>query len=118
MAANFAFQPYGLSQQITVGGAAPATVSFAVVGLGSITATVAGSNRYQPNAVRLVNEGTASVFLQFAPTVATATVGVNTGMKMLANSVETFTIRGQPVLAAVCASTFTVTLTATVGEGL
>lgn len=119
MASNFAFQPFGLSQHITVGGGAPATVSFAVVGLGNVTVSVAGANRYQAASVRLVNIGTASVFLQFgAPPAATVTVGTSTGMEMLSNSVETFSIRGQPILAATCASTFTVTLCATLGEGM
>lgn len=119
MASNFAFSPYGLSSRVTVGGAAPATVSFAVVGLGGVTATVGGATRYQAPGVRIVNNGTASVFLQFGPApAATVTVGVNTGMEMLANSVEVFSIRGQQFLAAVCASTFTVTLGVSLGEGM
>ena len=119
MASNFAFQPFGLSQHITVGGANPATVSFAVVGLGGVTASVAGANRYQASGVRIANIGTAAVFLQFGPPpAATVTVGTNTGMEMFANSVETFSIRGLPIMAATCASTGTVTLCATLGEGL
>lgn len=119
MASNFAFLPYGLSQRVTVGGAAPATISLSVVGLGGVTATVASANRYQAPSVRIVNVGTASVFLQFGPApAATVTVGVNTGLEMLANSVEVFSIRGMPILAAACAGTTTVTLGVTAGEGL
>lgn len=119
MASNFAFTPYGLSSRVTVGGAAPATVSFAVVNLGGGTVSVGPTSRYQAPAVRIVNVGTASVFLQFGPApAATVTVGVNTGMEMLANSVEVFTIRGANFLAAACAGTTTVTLGLTLGEGL
>lgn len=117
MASNFAFQAYGLSQAVTVG-STPATISFSVVNLGGSTATVSGTNRYQAPAIRIVNEGTASVFLQFGGTVGTVTVGTATGMKMLANSVETFSIRGQPIMVAFCASTFTGTINFTLGEGL
>jgi hypothetical protein len=119
MASNFAFQPYGLSRRVTVGGGAPATISLDVVGLGGVTATVGGANRYQTPGVRIVNNGTASVFLQFGPSpAATVTTGVNTGMEMLSNSIEVFSVRGHQFLAAVCASTFTVTLGVTPGEGL
>ena len=111
MASNFAFQPMGLSRAITVGGAAPVTVSLACVQLGSVTSAVT------PSSVRIVNDGTAAVSLQFAPST-TVSVTVATGMKMLSASVETFSIRGQPILAMACASTFTVTLCATVGEGM
>lgn len=117
MASNFAFLPYGLSQAITVGAAV--TVSLAVVGLGGVTASVGGANRYQAPAVRIVNDGTAAVFLQFGPAPAsTVTVSTGTGMKMQANTVDTFSIRGLPILVAACASTFTVTLCVTPGEGL
>lgn len=119
MASNFAFSPYGLSQRVTVGGGAPATVSFSIVNLGGTTATVAGSARLQPASVRIVNVGTASVFLQFgAAPAATVTVSANTGMEMLSNSVEVFSVRGFQFMAATCASTFTVTLGMSLGEGL
>ena len=118
MASNFAFLPYGLSSRATIG-STPSTISFAVVGLGSITATVAGANRYQPPGVRLVNSGTASLFVQFGPAPAsTVTVCTSTGLEMLPNSVEVFSVRGHQFLAAVCASTFTVTLGMTYGEGM
>lgn len=110
MASNFAFQPMGMSRQFTIG-TTPTTVSFNIVQLGGTTFAV------PPPGVRLVNEGTASVYLQFAPNI-TATVGLTTGMKMLGNSVETFSMKGQSFMAAMCASTFTVTLTATPGEGM
>lgn len=118
MASNFAFSPYGLSQRVTVG-STPATLSFAVVGLGGVTASIAGATRYQPPGVRIVNNGTASVFLQFGPApAATVTVGTNTGMEMLSNSVEVFSVRGHQFVAAVAASTFTTTLCMTYGEGM
>lgn len=113
MASNFAFSPYGLSQRVTVGGAAGSTISFTIVNLGGSTA------RLQPSSMRLVNIGTASVFIQFgAATAATTTVGVNTGMELLGNTVEVFSVRGFQFMAAVCASTFTVTLCMSLGEGL
>lgn len=111
MASNFAFSPMGLSRQITVGGAAPTTVSFNLVQLGGVTTSIV------PSSLRIAHEGTAACFIQFGPAVG-VTVSVNTGMKMLANTVEVYGIRGQPFMAAVCASTFTVTLCATVGEGM
>lgn len=117
MASNFAFQAYGLSQPITVG-STPTTISWSVVNLGGSTATVGTSGRYQAPAVRLALEGTCAVFLQVGGTVGTVTVGVNTGMKMLQNSVEVFSIRGAPIAAFVCASTFTTTIQATLGEGM
>lgn len=117
MASTYAFQAFGLSTQVTVGGATPATVSLTVLN-GTITAALTSGN-YQPTGVRVVNEGTASVYLNFfATTGATVTVGPTNGMKMLSNSVETFSVRGQPVIAMACASTFTVTLTLTTGEGM
>lgn len=117
MASGYAFQPFGISTQITVGGANPATVSLSVIN-GTITAVVTNGN-YMPSSVRIVNEGTASVFINFyAKTGATATVSATNGMRMLANSSAVFNIRGMPVIAAICASTFTVTLTATPGEGM
>lgn len=119
MASNFAFSPYGLSSRVTVGGGTGATVSFAIVGLGGLTATVAGATRLQPSSVRIVNDGTASVFLQFgAPTADTTTVSLNTGMQMFGNSVEVFSVRGFQFMAALCQSTFTVTLGMSFGEGL
>lgn len=85
---------------------------------GTVTAVVSSGN-YIPSGVRIVNEGTASVYLQFyATTGATASVSATFGMKMLGNTVETFNLRGCPVITAQCGSTFTVTLTATPGEGL
>lgn len=117
MASNFAFQPFGLSQAITVGGAAGATVSFALVAVGQ-TATLAVANaNYIPNSIRIANEGTASAFVNFGTSAATTSVSVSNGMRILSNSVEVFTLKGLPFMAAVCASTFTVTLTATLGEG-
>lgn len=112
MASNFAFQPMGLSRAVTVGGAAPATISIACVQLGSVTSAVT------PTGVRIVNDGTAAVFLQFASSASTVSVTSVTGMKMLSASVETFSIRGQPILAAICGGTNTVTLCVTAGEGL
>ena len=112
MASNFAFQPFGLSRTLTVGGAAPVTVSLAVVKLGGTTIAPV------PSSVRVVNEGTASVFLQFGASATGLTVVATTGMKMRANTEGVFGMKGQSVLAAVCASTFTVTLNVAVGEGI
>ena len=116
MASNFAFQPFGISTQIVVG-STPVTTSISIIN-GTVTAAVASGN-YQPSGLRIVNDGTAAVYLAMhATTGATASVSTTIGMKMLSASVETFNVRGTPVLVAVCASTFTVTLTATPGEGI
>lgn len=112
MASNFAFQAWGRSIAVTVGGAAPATVSLNVITLGNVTQTIV------PSSIRIVNDGTAAVFLQFGESAATVSLTTSNGMKMLANSVETFGIKGAPFFAAACASTFTVTLGVSVGEGL
>lgn len=111
MASNFAFQPMGLARAVTVGGAAPVTISLACVQLGSVTVAPV------PSSVRIVNDGTAAVALQFAPN-ATVSVTAASSMKMLSNSIETFNFKGTPFLAAACASTFTVTLNVQVGEGI
>jgi hypothetical protein len=112
MASNFAFQPMGLSRAVTVGGAAPTTFSIAVTQLGGVSFK-------PPSSLRVVNDGTAAVFLQFgAATGSTLSVNATTGMKMLSASVETFGIKGLPFLAAACASTFTVKLCVSPGEGM
>lgn len=116
MASNFAFTPMGLSQRVTVSAAAN-TITFAMIGLTSKTQTVA-SGLYPVPGVRIVNDGTAAVFLQFGPsaTGTTVTTGLNTGMEVLANTVETFRLNGMNVMAYISGGTTTLGLT--VGEGL
>lgn len=117
MASNFAFMPFGISQYATVGGAAPATVSLVVIN-GTRTASVTNGN-YQPSSVRIANDGTCAVFINFYATTGTgATVTVTNGMKVLASTVEVFGCRGQPVLAMACQTTLTTTICLTPGEGM
>jgi hypothetical protein len=116
MASVTAFQPFGISTQIPVGSTA-VTTSVSIIN-GTVTAALSGGN-YPPQAVRIANEGTASVYIMFhATTGVTASVSTSIGMKMLSNSVETFNVRGTPVIVAICASTFTTTLTVSPGEGM
>lgn len=118
MASNFAFQAFGMSQTVTVGGAAPATVSLTIRQIGVTNTLALTSGNYPPGGVRIANEGTASVFINFAAASANATVSPTIGMRMLANSVETFRVSGTQFMVAVCADTFTVTLSVTPGEGI
>lgn len=118
MSSQYAFQAFGLSQAVTVGGAAPATVSLTVLTNTTTTLTTAGGT-YQPDGVRIANNGTASVFMNFYPsTTVSITVSASNGLQMLSNTVETFRVRGQPVIALFCTGTFTVTLSVTPGEGV
>ena len=112
MASNFAFQPYGLSQRVTVV-VATSTISLALVNIGGGTQAVT-SGTYPVTGIRISNSGTASAFLQFGQ--STVTVGVNTGMEILASSVETFRISGMPFMAF--CSNGTTTLGITPGEGI
>jgi hypothetical protein len=116
VASGFPFQPYGLSTQITVGGAAPATVSISVVnGTSTLSLTNGG---YYASGMRVLNNGTAAVYINFFASTASISISTTNGMEMLNNTVETFGTRGLPFIAAICASTFTVTLCVTPGEGL
>lgn len=119
MASNFAFQPFGLSQAVTVGGASPQTVSFSVVAVGSTTTlTLSGGSAFVPSSIRISNLGTEAVFVNFAPSLAGASASPSNAMPILANSVENFSIHGYRAMALACASTFTVTVNYTLGEGL
>lgn len=118
MSAQFAFQPYGLSQAITVGGAAPATVSLVLQGVGqTVTQALTGGN-YVPKAIRISNDGTAAAFINFGATAAAVSTGVTIGMKVRNGTDVIVRTGGAPFLAATCASTFTVTLSVTPGEGV
>lgn len=114
MASNFAFNPMGLSRRITVLATA-GTTSFNIVALGNRTQTVS-SGTYPVNGVRVNNAGTVSVFVQFGAAADTVTVGVNTGIEILANTVETFRLNGQNSMAFISGGTST--LGVTTGEGL
>jgi hypothetical protein len=118
MASNFAFSPMGLSRAVTVGGAAPATISLSLQSVGQTGTVALTAGNYIPSGIRIVNEGTANAFIQFGEAASSISVSPTIGMKMLSNSIETFSLRNRPFLAAVCASTFTVTLSVTLGEGL
>ncbi len=112
MAANFSFQAFGLSQRVTVIATA-GTISMAVIRSGGTTLAVSAGN-YPPSVVRISNNSPVSAFLQFGD--STVTVGVNTGMEVLPNSVETFKVVGTPFMAFISAGTLTIGLTP--GEGL
>lgn len=117
MASNFAFRPAGLSTAYTVGGANTVTTSLFVVPVGQTATQSVALGNYLPAGCRISNIGTASLFINFAPTAAAASVSPVIGMQILPNTVETFTMTG-PFLVMACASTFTVTVGFTPGEGL
>lgn len=112
MASNFAFGCYGLSERVTVVASA-GTVSMTVRKVGGGTVAVTNGN-YPPSGVRIANPSPISVFLQFGD--STATVGLNTGMEILPNSVETFKCVGTPFLVHICGATATIGISP--GEGL
>lgn len=112
MASNFSFQASGLSSRITVGAAA-GTVSLVIIRSGGQTLALSAGN-YTPSGVRIANNSPVSVFLQFGD--STVTVGVNTGVEILPNSVETFKVVGMPFIAHISAGTATIGLTP--GEGV
>jgi hypothetical protein len=122
MASNFSFRPYGLSQSMTVGNGAPATISLIVQGVGATntlqlvnaTATV----NFVPTAVRISNDGTAAAFINFGTSASTVSVSTTNGMKIRNGSDVIVMTSGQPFLAATCAASFTVTLSVTPGEGM
>lgn len=118
MASNFAFQAFGMSQAVTVGGAAPATISLTVTRVGTTATLALASGNYPVGGVRIANEGTASAFIQFSDTAANMTVSPTNGMRVLGNTAVTFRCMGTPFIGLVCNSTFTVTLSVTPGEGL
>lgn len=118
MASNFAFTPQGLARSVTVGGAAPVTVSFTIQRQADTSTIALSSGAYAATGLRLVNAGTAAVFIQMGPSVTGLSATPSISMMMLNNTVETFNIRGQNCIAFACASTFTVTLNAQPGEGL
>lgn len=112
MASNFAFGCYGLSQRVTVIATA-GTVSMTVAKVGGGTVSLTAGN-YAPSGVRIANPSPISVFIQFGD--STVTVGVNTGMEILPNSVETFKVIGMPFMAHISGATATIGLSP--GEGL
>ena len=118
MSGSYAFQPFGLSRAVTVGGAAPVTISLSVVGVVQTDTLAVTNGFYIPKCVRLSNEGTASVFVNFAETAAKISVSPTIGMRLLANTDVIFKHGGQNFVAFVCASTFTTTLSMTLGEGM
>lgn len=121
MASNFAFLPMGLSQSMTVGGATPATISLVLQGVGQTVTQQIGSStaaNYVPTAVRISNDGTAAAFINFGPTAAAVSTNATIGMKVRNGSDVVVRTGSLAFLAAVCASTFTVTLSVTPGEGM
>lgn len=122
MASNFAFLPMGLSQAVTVGGGAPATISLVVQGVGNtntlqITNATATVN-YVPKCVRVSNDGTASAFINFGASAGTVSVSTSNGIRVRNGTDPIFQTGGLPIVAATCAGTFTTTLIITPGEGI
>lgn len=118
MASQFTFSPMGLSRAVTVGGAAPATISLALQTVGQAGTVSVAAGNYLPGSIRVVNDGTAAVFLQLAESAAKISVSTTIGFEMLPASVETFGLQGRPFLAATCGGTGTVTLSVVLGEGM
>lgn len=105
----YAFAPYSIvgTTQAAVGGAAGVT-----------TVTLTGSVAGQLDAVRITNVGTASLFVGFASSSSTQTIGVTTGMPILSNSTSVFRVYGNNLVQLLTASTFTVTAYCTPGIGI
>ena len=122
MASNFNFLPMGLSQSMTVGGAAPATISLVVQAVGqTVTLQLQGATatvNYIPKSVRISNDGTASVFVNFGTTAGTVSVSTTNGLKIRNASDVILQTGGCAFIAAAAASTFTTTLSITPGEGM
>lgn len=121
MSKNFSFMPMGLSTAMTIGGAAPATISLVLQGVGQTVTQQIGSStaaNYVPSAVRLTNLGTAVTFINFGATAAAVSTSPVIGTPILNGASTVLRTGGNPFLAATCASTFTVTLSVTPGEGM
>jgi hypothetical protein len=117
MSSNFAFTPMGLSRAVTVGGAAPATVSLSLQSIGATGVIALTSGNYVPRTVRISNDGTAAAFINFGATAAAVSTGVTIGMKVRNGTDVIAGTSGLPFMAAVCSGTNTVTLIVTPGEG-
>lgn len=118
MASNFSFSPMGLTYCATVGGATPVTMTIDVRRVSNTATLAVTGGNYPATGVRVANVGTAAMYLVFGSSGTNLTSTPSIGFPVMPNSVETFNIRGQSVVAAVCASTFTVTASFTPGEGL
>ena len=117
MSSNFAFQPMGLSRAVTVGGAAPATVSLFLQSVGATKTVGLTSGNYVPRAVRISNGGTAVAFINFGATAAAVSTGVTIGFPVRNATDVIVSTGGLPFMASACAGTNTVTLIVTPGEG-
>jgi len=112
MSSNFSFHPMGISTQVTVT-AGQSTVSFNVVRSGGTTLTIGSAGNYVPQAVRIANPGSISVFIGFGD--STVTTGLSGGLMMLPTSVEVFGVNGTPFMAVISGGTTTLNITP--GEG-
>src|SRR5438046_1786691 len=99
MASNFSFFPMSLTTRITAGPTS-ATGTFWLVNYagGSSTLAITGGS-YPPNGFRIVNFSPNVAYLTFCPSGQTASVAVTTGMPLLPQTVETFRVAGQNVIA-------------------
>jgi hypothetical protein len=118
MSSNFAFMPTGLSRAVTVGGAAPATVSLSLQSVGAAGTIALGTGtNYVPRAVRISNGGTAAVFINFGATAAAVSSGATIGFQVRNGTDVIVGTGGLPFMASACSGTNTVTLIVTPGEG-
>jgi hypothetical protein len=118
MSSNFAFTPMGLSSAVTVGGAAAATISLSLQSVGAAGTVALTAGNYVPRALRISNPGTAGAFINFGATAAAVSTGVTIGMLVRNGTDIVIGTGGLPFMAAICATTLTVTLIVTPGEGM
>lgn len=93
----------------------PADGGDATVMLATTATTARAAVDRTSNAVRIVNDGASTAFLQFGDATAAATV---TDMPIKAGTTEIFTKGATTHIAAICATGATTTLYFTSGEGL
>jgi hypothetical protein len=117
MSSNFAFMPTGLSRAVTVGGAAPATVSLSLQSIGATGVVALTSGNYVPRTVRISNGGTAAAFINFGATAAAVSSGATIGFQVRNGTDVIVSTGGLPFMASACSGTNTVTLIVTPGEG-
>ncbi len=110
MASNFSFQPFGLSQLVTIT-TGTATVSLTLVSPGGVTASLSAGG-YLPSTIRIVNLTAATPVVQFGN--STVTIGAATGMYLGSLAIEKFSIKGYTHMAT---SGVAATIAITLGEG-
>lgn len=102
-----AFRPLGQNKTVNIAvTTSPQTLNFGVVPFGT-------------QAIRLVNNGTATIFIEFGdPTISPPTASAATSQPMLPGTVEVFTLDTTDTQISVIGSAAGSTLYVTLGEGL